>query len=440
LTINKATLERFYPAEEIDWQLERYLAAQEAHVRQEGLSGSSDGVRFFRGPGRANLAGCHTDHQGGLVLPIAIDNDTVVAAKPNGSRLIRAYDANLREYRQISIDDLAVLPEEKGDWAAFLRGIASGINDKKFGLQGIDMVIAGNVAVGSGLSSSAALETSVATAINEICELGIDPLDLAIICQAAERDYYGKQCGLMDQTISLCAEEGHALRIDFKESIPKLTPVYLRAVEEGGYKLVVVNSGVSHSGLDKLYNQIPSDMRAAARLIMGNDDPNLRLADVIEYTHGYQAKIRQSVDEATAARLIDRTEYFYDECARVEAITRAMSAGNMQDVGLIMEECGTACVNQLKNVYIPDSYTNIPAPERRALEILMTISKEFGTALGTSNFGGGFGGPIRAWLPAEDVDRYMAHMVNNARGEGLPNITAKAYLPRAGACEVKRAA
>jgi galactokinase len=197
-------------------------------------------------PGRVNLIGEHTDYNEGFVMPFCIDRYTVIAARPTGTAVCRvsSADGGVRNAITSFPGDSSLEPAPAGDWTNYMRGVVAGYLPKlPPGGCGFDAVVLSTVPLGGGLSSSAALEVATATLIETLYCLRVDPSEKALICQRCEHNFCGTPCGIMDQFISACGREGHALLIDCRppfatEHVPLNNPKFT---------LVVANSNVKHS-------------------------------------------------------------------------------------------------------------------------------------------------------------------------------------------------
>ncbi|HET6510730.1 MAG TPA: galactokinase family protein, partial [Candidatus Kapabacteria bacterium] len=183
--------------------------------------------RLFRAPGRVNLIGEHTDYNDGFVMPVAIDRDTVIAAAPRRDPLLRVYSENIQS--EATIDLSAPTSSEVGSWTSYVEGVARVLMEKGCDIEGADLVIFSDLPEGAGLSSSAALELSVGTALAALNNIEIEPRELALAAQQAEHEYAGTQCGIMDQYISAAGQVDHALLIDCRELTYK--PISIRSAE-----------------------------------------------------------------------------------------------------------------------------------------------------------------------------------------------------------------
>ncbi len=173
-----------------------------------------------RAPGRVNLIGEHTDYNEGFVLPMAIDRDVQVAARPRADRIVRMLSLNFDRQDEFSLDDIQRVAD-RVTWGDYVRGVARVLQDEGYSLRGAELAIEGNVPTGSGLSSSAAMELATLTAFRELNHLDIDPVRAALLSQRAENTFVGVKCGIMDQFISSLGQAGHALLIDCRWTIAR---------------------------------------------------------------------------------------------------------------------------------------------------------------------------------------------------------------------------
>ena len=169
---------------------------------------------LYRAPGRVNLIGEHTDYNDGFVLPMAIDRAVWLAAAPRDDRQVRLAALSLEPDTQVSFALDGLVPDPAAPWSNYVRGVLAVLDQRGQRLGGLDIVYDGDVPIGAGLSSSAAVEVAVVTAANDLFNLGLDELTRARIAQEAEHTFAGTQCGLMDQLISVAGRQGHALLID----------------------------------------------------------------------------------------------------------------------------------------------------------------------------------------------------------------------------------
>ena len=195
------------------------------------LFGSTEGMRLFRAPGRVNLIGEHTDYNLGFVLPVALDLATTIAMAPSRDGLLRIYSQQRQEMRHWNVEDVKGLSPAH-DWSDYPIGVARELIQAGFPIQSANLLIASTVPEGSGLSSSAALEVSSALAF--LHGRNLNPLELALLCQRAERNFVGMPCGIMDQYISVFGRQNSAVKIDCRSLGHRLV-----ALPDGDRKSVV---------------------------------------------------------------------------------------------------------------------------------------------------------------------------------------------------------
>src|SRR5271166_4857302 len=211
---------------------------------------------FFRAPGRVNLIGEHTDYNAGFVLPAAIPFYTTVAAAARPDGRLRVRSTNYAETLTVSLPAAgATAPgrPEGAHWLDYIVGVAQSLQEHGVALRGADLLIHGEVPIGSGLSSSAALEVAVALALSTAAGHAIDRVTLAQLCQRAENTYVGMRCGIMDQLAATCGRAGHVLWIDCRSLEHRLLPLDQGAA--GALRLVICNTMVRHQHAGGEYNR-----------------------------------------------------------------------------------------------------------------------------------------------------------------------------------------
>ena len=203
--------------------------------------------RFFVAPARVNLIGEHTDYNDGFVLPVAIDRQVLIAARRRSDRLVRVY-SDL--FHQSTLFDLGrIQPDADATWSNYLRGVALALQARGHPLCGLDCVLTGDVPMGAGLSSSAAVEVATAVAWRDLAELELTDVGLALACQQAEREFVGVQCGIMDQFVSTLGRAGHALLIDCRSLN------YEQVAIPPGTAIVVCDTKKRRGLVDSQYNE-----------------------------------------------------------------------------------------------------------------------------------------------------------------------------------------
>src|SRR2546425_3634369 len=214
---------------------------------------------IYRAPGRVNLIGEHTDYNDGFVMPMAIDFSTWVAIAPRADRKIAIRSANFTETEEFDLDEPSA--HGSGHWSDYPWGVAVKLERAGHRLGGADMLIYGEVPIGSGLSSSAAIEVATGYALMDNTGAKVDRLELAQVCQSAENEFVGMRCGLMDQFTSCFGETGHALMLDCRSLEYKLLPLPQDA------KVVVCNTMVRHELAGSEYNARRAECEAGVRLL-----------------------------------------------------------------------------------------------------------------------------------------------------------------------------
>jgi len=339
--------------------------------------------RIFSAPGRVNLIGEHTDYNDGFVLPMAIDRRTFVAAVPREDRVVRC--ASLAFGGQVEFELRADL-KPAGDWANHVRGVAACLLRDEFPLRGMDLLIASEVPLGAGLSSSAALEVAVGLALLKIAEhpdLAVDPVDLALAAQRAEHEFAGTQCGVMDQYIACLGIEGHALLIDCRSLEYEAVPIDLRDA-----RIVVCNSMVKHDLAAGEYNQRRAECEEAVR-------------QLAIHLPGIQALRDVEFDEFDlfAGALPDvirrRANHIITENARTLAAVDALKSGNLIQFGRLMY----ASHESLRDDYEVSC---------RELDLLVKIAQGHSGVYGARMTGGGFGGCTVNLVAADQVENFIA--------------------------------
>jgi galactokinase len=322
-------------------------------------------IRTF-GPGRVNLIGEHTDYNGGLALPFAIDRGVTVEAEPLAGGEIRAEARDLGESDAFD----AAAPGRAGGWRAFVRGTVAELRAAGVEIVGARLAFAGDVPQGSGLSSSAALETALCLALLALAGAGEpDRTELAKLCSRVENEWVGARTGLLDQLASLHGRAGEALRIDF--ATLDLRPVPL---ELGDWRLVTLDSGAQHSHAAGGYNERRAECRAASDAL------------------GVE-QLSAAAPEA-AARLPDplrrRARHVLSENARVDAMVAALEAGDLPAAGRLLDA---------SHASLRDDY------EASVEEVEATVEQlKHAGAAGARMLGGGFGGSVLALLePGADA-------------------------------------
>ena len=277
---------------------------------------------LYASAGRINLIGEHTDYNGGYVFPGAIDCGIMAAIKPNGTNKIRAFAIDRDEYVEFCFQQDEDLPGQH--WPRYIFGVCREILKRGGKVEGFDTVFAGDVPLGAGLSSSAALESTYAYALNEIFGNQLDKFDMAKIGQATEHNYCGVKCGIMDQFASIFGRKGSLIRLNCKTLEYKYFPF-----DPQGYKLVLIDSCVKHELASSAYNKRRASCENAAAAIRKNHPEVEFLSDAKRL---WLDEVRAEIPEEDFLR----AEYVIGEVQRVLDVCDALERGDYETVGEMM--------------------------------------------------------------------------------------------------------
>lgn len=335
--------------------------------------------RIYTSPGRVNLIGEHTDYNGGFVFPGAIDKGIYAAISPNGTDKIRVYSV---DYQASAGFGMREEDAPKEAWARYIFGVVREMQKRGFKPGGFDAVFAGDVPLGAGMSSSAALESTFAFALNDIYNLGIDKFELAKIGQATEHNYCGVKCGIMDQFASLFGKRGHLMRLDCATMEFEYFPF-----DPKGYKVVLLDTVVKHELASSAYNKRRESCENACRHIAKRHHEVRYLSDAT------MTMLDEVRDEIPAEDYM-RARYVIGERQRVLDVCDALERGDYATVGDRMY--GTH--HGMSKDY------EVSCDE---LDYLNDIAKECGVT-GSRVMGGGFGGCTINLVKDDIYDTFIA--------------------------------
>ncbi len=358
------------------------------------LYGDRDNIRLFSAPGRTEIGGNHTDHQHGLVLAGSAELDVIAIVSENGSDIINIKSAGF-PMDTLSIKELDIDASEAGRASALIRGVCAAFKNDGYSISGFDAYTTSNVLKGSGLSSSAAFEVLVSNIINGLfCNNAADSVTMAKYSQFAERDYFGKPCGLLDQTASAV---GGLVFIDFfDKAAPRIEKLSVD-FSAFGHCLCVTNTGGSHADLTDEYASIPGEMKAVSAFF-GKE--NLSTVGEEEFLASI-VPLRAEVGD----RPLLRAMHFFAETRRAYEEARALKDGRFSDFLALVKESGRSSFEYLQNVYAPK------CPEAQALPLALALSeRQLGGAGAFRVHGGGFAGTTLALVPSSSVDGYRSTM------------------------------
>jgi galactokinase len=338
---------------------------------------------FYRAPGRVNLIGEHTDYNDGFVMPAALDLYTYVAVSPRTDRRLQVYSANFKEKCELDLD--SIRPGRTGHWSDYIRGVAGVLQSAGYSLRGADLAISSDVPLGSGLSSSAALEVSTAWALLSNSQFSASPTEIAKMCQKSEHVYVETRCGIMDQFISCHGRAGHALMLDCRSLEFELLPI------PQGVRLMVCNTMVKHEHASSEYNTRRRECEEGVRM----------LAEVLP---GIRALRDVTLDELEKHRerlnpvIYKRMRHVVSENERVKKAARLLEAGDVAAFGRLMADSHRS---------LRDDY-EVSVPE---LDLMVELASRQTGVYGARMTGGGFGGSTINLVDAnhtEEVQQKLA--------------------------------
>lgn len=329
---------------------------------------------FYASAGRINLIGEHTDYNGGYVFPGAIDKVIMAEIAPNDTDKVRVYSIDIDEYVEFGLNEEDAPTQS---WARYIFGVCREILKRGGSVKGFDAVFAGNVPLGAGLSSSAALESCFAFALNDMFnDNSIDKFELARIGQSTEHNYCGVNCGIMDQFASVMGQKGKLMRLDCRSMEFEYFPF-----NPEGYELVLLDSAVKHELADSPYNKRRASCERVAK--------RLGLETLRDATMTMLKAIRTDI----TAEDYFRAKFVIEEKDRVLAVCDALNAGDYETVGQKMYETHHG---------LSDDY-EVSCEE---LDFLNDIAKECGVT-GSRIMGGGFGGCTINLVKKDLLDKFV---------------------------------
>ena len=367
------------------------------NIKEKFASLYGDGGAVYSAPGRINIIGEHTDYNGGFVLPGAIDKAMYCVIKPNGTDKVRAFAFDLNESCEFGLEE-ANKPSQQ--WACYIFGVCREMAKKGKPVKGFDTVFAGDVPLGAGMSSSAALESCFGYALNDIYNLGFTLMEIALMGQSTEHNYVGIKCGIMDQFASCHGKEGYLMRLDCRSLEFEYVPF-----NPQGYRVVLINTCVAHNlAAGGEYNK----RRASCERVVAE----------IAKTHPQVKLLRDaSMDMLKAVKdavnPVDyvRSEFVIEEIQRLLDACAAMEKDDYETVGQKMYETHEG----LSRKYA------VSCPE---LDYLNTMAKGCGVT-GSRVMGGGFGGCTINLVKAELYDSFLERTLTAYKNEY--GIDAKVY-------------
>jgi galactokinase len=331
---------------------------------------------IVRSPGRVNIIGEHTDYNNGFVLPAAIDKAIYVAVSPRNDEQIKLYSG---EFDKSFDTSLTKLKPTKEGWPNYILGVADQLMKRGYAIKGFNLAIDGDVPIGSGLSSSAAVECATAFALNEIFKLGISKKDLAFIGQKAEHTFAGVMCGIMDQFASVFGKKDHVIKLDCQSLDYEYVPLKLE-----GYKILLLNTNVKHSLASSEYNTRRAQCEQGVAWIKEHHPEvnSLRDADM-EMLHKYV--------QPKDALIYKRCKYVVEEKERLLTGCEDLKKGDLKSLGRKMFQTH-------------DGLSKEYEVSCKELDFLVDAVRNNPDIVGARMMGGGFGGCTINIVKEEAID------------------------------------
>ncbi len=336
---------------------------------------NSDPQWVASAPGRVNLIGEHTDYNDGFVLPMAIEHRTAIAASLTNDEIVTLHSLTTGDVATFEIND--ELKSGVPDWSNYVRGVIAGFQKLKLRVKGFNAVIDSNVPLGSGLSSSAALEVATATLLEAMTGLSLGPVNKALLCQRAEHEFAGVPCGIMDQFISAMGRKNHLLLIDCRSQKGELVPF-----NDLTFEMLIINTNVRHSLADGEYGKRRAQCEAAARALNVSALRDVTVSDL--------EAARSKLDPL----IFRRARHVIGENDRTTEAARCLRAGQWERLGTLMNE---------SHASLRDDY-EVSCEE---LDLVVELASNIGLGggvIGCRMTGGGFGGCAVALVRADEAD------------------------------------
>ena len=335
-------------------------------------------ARTFRAPGRVNLIGEHTDYNEGFVMPVAIGFSTFVTISARTDRKLCLSSEGFSQDVEFDLDDPN--PTPTGDWSDYPRGVAITLEHAGYRLTGAALRIRGEVPIGAGLSSSAAIEVATCAALLNNSGFSVEPVEMAKLCQRAENEFVGMRCGIMDQFVSSCGQAGKALMLDCRSLDYQLLPLPSRT------RLIICNTMVKHSLLGGEYNTRRAECEAGVRHF-AQSRPNVRsLRDVT------QSDLKLYGDDLSEV-IFRRCRHVITENARVIIAAKALKRDDLESFGELLNDSHRSLRDDFE----------VSCPE---LDLMVELAQQLPGVYGARMTGGGFGGCTVNLVDEENVEEF----------------------------------
>ncbi len=389
LTTNNSALRSLYGND--DGELQKQVHRYKQLLKEYTLHFGDSDVEFFTAPGRTEIGGNHTDHNYGRVLAGAVNLDNVAVVAKNNTQVVRIQSIGYPAF-EVDLNALKPNPAEQYTSAALVRGISARMHELGYKIEGFNACIDGGVPKGSGLSSSAAFEVLIGSIISHLFNKdAVDPIQNAIIGQYSENNYFGKPCGLMDQT---ACSMGGLITIDFKDpSKPIVKKVDFDFVRTG-FALVITDTGGNHADLNDEYASLPTDMKAVAGQLGAKVLREVTLEQVLN--------IIPDIREKVGDRAILRALHFQSDNQRVVEQVAALEKNDFSAFLNMVIDSGFSSFMYNQNVY---PVNNV---KEQGVSLALALSELVLKGKGAWRVhGGGFAGTIQAFVPAELLEKYV---------------------------------
>lgn len=336
--------------------------------------------KLYFSPGRINLIGEHVDYNDGFVMPAAIDKGIFFAVSANNTSSINIYSADMREELSIPLAEI----HKMSGWKNYILGVVDQLQKRNYPIGGFDVVFGGNLPVGAGLSSSAAVECGLAFALNDIFNLGINRVDIALICQKAEHTYPGVQCGIMDQFASVMGKKGNVLLLDCNSLQYETLPFHA-----DDYAIVLINSLVHHSLDGGEYNVRREESEKGLKFLKEKYPSIKTFRDIAP---------QQVKDIETAFEdgdVYKRSLFVTEEITRTKKAAELLKADDIKSFGQLMFKTH-------------EGLSKLYAVSCEELDFLVDLAKEHPEIIGARMMGGGFGGCTINLIEKDKVEEITA--------------------------------
>jgi len=343
---------------------------------------SEDNISYFFSPCRVNLIGEHTDYNGGYVFPCALSFGTYAAARKRDDSLIRFASGNIAKQVEADINNLEY--KESDGWANYMKGVAAGFIEAGCVIGGMDIYIEGDIPDSAGLSSSASVELLMGVVLNSLFNCGMDRLEMVKLCQRAENQYVGVNCGIMDQYSIGFGKTDHAILLDCNKIEHEYVPLKL-----DGHKLIIANTNKSRGLADSEYNTRRTECERALSDLKGKFDVNYLCELTEELFESNKWLIKNDVDRKRAAHAVA-------ENGRTLLAVEHLKAGNLQAFGELMNQ---------SHISLRDLY-EVTGPE---LDAMAEGAWSAPGVLGSRMTGAGFGGCTVSLVKEDAVDAFIEH-------------------------------